>query len=130
MKPKPRVTHITVTRLYNLGNYEHVRFELGAEVPPGASAKHTLFELAAVAARLRPVKKPYDYERAIEALNKLPEQLSEYEKEKIETYRECVQGYAGAKALQRAAFEQLDTLGGTSKRTDAKLDWQDDDAPW
>jgi hypothetical protein len=31
------ITKITIGRLYNLGSYEHVRYELTAEVPQGES---------------------------------------------------------------------------------------------
>ena len=30
-----KITKITVGRLHNLGNYEHVRYELTVEVPEG-----------------------------------------------------------------------------------------------
>lgn len=131
MKPKSRITTITVARLYNLGNYEHVRFEISAEVPKGGSPKQTLLELSAIAARLKPVKKPYDYDNAIAVLNKLPDQMTEYEKNHIEEYQEKVKDFAAAKALQRSAFELLEAIGGTSKVTDAKNKWEDDaDCPW
>lgn len=128
---KSRITQITVARLYNLGNYEHVRFEINAEVPKGGSPKQTLFDLAAIAQRLKPVKKPYDYDNMVKTLNKVSEELSEYEKSNIEEWRERVKEYAALKECQRAALDMLEAIGGTSKRTDAKKDWRDDeDAPW
>jgi len=131
MKPKSRITTITVARLYNLGNYEHVRFEISAEVPKGGSPKQTLLDVSAIAARLKPVRKPYDYDSAVAVLNKLPEQMSEYEKNHIEEYQEKVKDHAAAKALQHSAFELLEAIGGTSKITDAKDKWEtSDDCPW
>lgn len=125
---KPKITQVSIARLYSLGNYEHVRFELTANVPEGCSAKDTFLGLAAVCGRLRPVKKPYQYEHAMAVLNKLPEQQSESEKASLEEYAKIVGEYEGAKALQRGAFEALDDLGGTSKRGGRSKD--EDDVPW
>lgn len=127
---KPKISQISVARLYNLGNYEHVRFELTVEVPAGASAKQTLFDLAAIVARLKPVKKPYDFDTAMQVLNKSQEELNEFEKEHLDQYMQQVKDYSALKALQRSAFEKLDALGGTSKRKDAKLSWENEEAPW
>lgn len=131
MKPKSRITTITVARLYNLGNYEHVRFEISAEVPKGGSPKQTLLDISAIAARLKPVKRPYGYDEAVAVLNKAPEQMTEYEKTHLDEYQEKVTQFSTAKALQKSAFEMLEAVGGTSKHTDAKDNWQDDnDCPW
>ncbi len=111
-KPKSKLTKITMARLYNLGHYEHVRFELSAEVPKGGSAKQTFLDLGAILARLRPIEKPYNYERAKEALKKLPEELNEVEKGWAKEFSE----YNAAKALRLEAIEKLDALGGSIKR--------------
>lgn len=132
MKPKrPTIKTISIARLYSLGNYEHVRFELTADIPEGCSAKSALLELAAVCARMRPVKKPYDYDRAKEVLNKLPEETSEQEKARLDDYRDVVSKYEAEKALQRDALDKLDALGGTSKKGGGRKDNSDDeDMPW
>ena len=128
MKPKPRVTNITIARLFNTGNYEHVRFEVSAEVPKGVSAKNTLLELRAIVTRMKPVKKPYEYYRAIAAMNKLPEQLQEHEKLQLEDYKRIVSEYAAWKELQLDALKKLDDLGGSSKKGGGPKD--DEDLPW
>lgn len=38
-KNKAKVNRVTISRLYNAGNYEHIRYELTADVPEGVSAK-------------------------------------------------------------------------------------------
>jgi hypothetical protein len=134
MKAKTRVTNITVARLYNLGNYEHVRYEITAEVADGESAAETLKRVLSITQRLKPIKKPYDYDTAVEVLNKAIDQRTEMEKEKSEHYAEVVSGYNGLKALRLKAVEALDAIGGASTKTDAKLTWRDDEddseCPW
>ena len=65
MKTKSTVSRIVVGRLYNLGNYEHVRYELTVDVPEGRSAalalKNTLRLLKA--ANPKPPVASYDYDR-------------------------------------------------------------------
>lgn len=125
-KPKSHVTRLTIARLYSVGNYEHIRFELGAEVPKGGSAKQTLLDLGAIIARLKPVRIPYNYGVAKAALQKLPEQMSEAEKARLDEYRSIVSEYECAKNLRLEALNKLDDLGGTSKHTDAKDSWDDE----
>lgn len=128
-KPKSKITRLTVARLYNTGNYEHIRFEISAEVPKGGSAKQTLLDMGAILARLKPVKVPFNYEHAKEIVNKLPEQLSEAEKGRMEEFTQIVRDYLAAKALRLEALNKLDEVGGSSKHTDAKDSW-DDDSPF
>lgn len=131
MKSKrPKITSISIARLYSLGNYEHVRFELTAEVPDGCSAKATMLELAAICARMRPVKKPYDYDRAKEVMNKLPEQTTEAEKARLDDYQEIISRFEAEKALQRDAIEKLDALGGTSRKGGGRKGQDEEDLPW
>jgi hypothetical protein len=33
---KPRVVRVGIGRLYNLGNYEHIRYDLTIEIPEGS----------------------------------------------------------------------------------------------
>ncbi len=131
MKAKrPRIKTISVARLHSLGNYEHVKVEITAEVPEGASAKATLFELAAVVERLKPVRKPYNYDHALAVLNKVGEQLSEAEKASREEYLDIVRNYTTAKELQKAAIEKLDQLGGSTKKGGGRKDSTDEEVPW
>lgn len=128
-KPKSKIARLTLARLYNTGNYEHIRFEISADVPKGGSAKQTLLDMGAILARLKPVKVPYQYEHAKEVVNKLPEQLSEAEKGRMEELTQIVRDYEAAKALRLEALNKLDDVGGSSKHTDAKDSW-DDDGPF
>lgn len=121
------MTRISLARLYNTGNYEHIRFEISAEVPKGGSAGQTLLDLGAILARLKPLKVPCHYDTAVAALQKPPEELSEMEKANLDDYRRMVDGVEGRRALRQAALHKLDNLGGASKRTVARDSWDDDE---
>jgi hypothetical protein len=54
MKTPAKVKTITLSRLYNSGNYEHFKVELTADVPPGQSAKKVALGLGAVIRALSP----------------------------------------------------------------------------
>lgn len=127
---RPRIRTISIARLHSLGNYEHVKVELTADVPEGASAKATLLELAAVVERLKPVRKPYNYDHAVSVLNKTAEALSEAEKYCLDEYREIVRNHAALKELQTAAIETLDQLGGSTKKGGGRKDASDEEVPW
>lgn len=47
-KTKVKVKTITVARLYNTGDYEHVRYELSADVPKDSSACKVMQGLLAI----------------------------------------------------------------------------------
>jgi hypothetical protein len=130
-KPKSRITKITVARLYNLGRYEHVRYEISAEVERSGKPTQVFVDLLSTLCRLKPVSKPPMYDSAVAALDKAEDTLSAYDKEHLEEYREMVKDYAAALALRWEAVKNLDSLGGVSKHEDAKKTWDAvDDTPF
>ncbi len=129
-----RVTSITIGRLYNLGNYEHVRFELTVEVPEGRSAAAALANTVTVLKGFGPIKSEFGYQRYLN-LAKTPEpRLSDpptnAEKqdhaEWVRAQRLATQ-YAAALKRREAALDLLDRMGGTSIYRDSKLDWDQDE---
>lgn len=138
-----KVTKITIGRLYNLGNYEHVRYELTVEVPEGESAAQAFAATESTLETLNP-HRPSFY------LTK--HQVSEAENEIARIYsltdQECRRSYGVTKyariiALKRMLMKrvrqsaewddarsdariQLDNLGGVREFKDAKKDWSDD----
>lgn len=48
------ITKITIGRLYNIGNYEHVRYELTSEIPPGESPATCIIGIEKILAALSP----------------------------------------------------------------------------
>ena len=125
--PKSKVSRVSVARLYNTGNYEHIRYEISADVPPDGSASQTLIDLTGILQRLKPIKKDYEYQRHKDLLNKLPQQMTESEKEDAKDAQEIVGKFDTALALKWEAVLKLDDLGGASVSKDAKLSWDDHD---
>lgn len=122
MKPtkKPRVDRITISRLFNLGNYE-----LSVEVPEGESARNALLDVARIIKGVGPVKAPYGYQAAKDLLNKPYTSISPVEAEKIEEARKLVAEFDGAVNYRDECLQRLDGLGGTRVHKDAKDDWDD-----
>lgn len=140
------VSKITIGRLYNLGNYEHVRYELTVEVKEGESASAAVIALEKILRGLQPldrrgIKSAAELsreEKQVEEMRQMPvaewerryghcqgtpsEVIARYEAELMEsTARRTA-------ALERArkAREYFDDLGGVETWKDAKLDWEDD----
>jgi hypothetical protein len=129
-KPKSRISRITIGRLFNLGNYEHIRYELTADVEKDGNAKQTLIDVMRILQSLEPIKKDYDTTRYENLLTKAPEELVEYEKENMPKWRESYLTYQSRKTIRDNVLRLFDSLGGVSKRVDAKLSWDDDGIPF
>lgn len=119
MKKKPRVTSVRIARLYNTGRYEHIKYELSADVPEGASAVDTLVELKSIINRLRPLPKPFGYDSARILVAKPADLLTEQEKARLEEATETVKTFEAEQALRWDAIKRLDALGGTSVKKEA-----------
>ncbi|MDE2097624.1 MAG: hypothetical protein KGL39_10285 [Patescibacteria group bacterium] len=131
------ITRITIGRLYNLGSYEHERFEISAEVPKGASAAKTMLGLEKLIAALNP-KCPID--RSNLRHNKMRLEMTDEQKArsfgedwkrqcaalKVEVAK-CEKALAAWQRAQETARKLFDDLGGASKWKDAKMDWDNDD---
>lgn len=126
-KPKARITSISISRLYNTGNYTNIKYDIAAEVPAGVSAADTLKELYYVLQMLKPLHKPGCYEQFKATIAKMEGEQSEYEKEHLPEWREEFEQFNAWKAAREAAVKSLDALGGTSTKRDAKKTWDDDD---
>lgn len=139
-----KVTKITIGRLYNLGNYEHVRYELTAEVSSDESSKEAVLGLERILNWLRPLKCKTPVElkamaAQIKAIKKLDEEGWDREFRYAEGGRERIteryendfkaETVKREKSIARVAKarELFDDLGGASKWTDAKLEWEGED---
>jgi hypothetical protein len=129
--PQARVSRITVGRLHNLGNFEHVRYEIAVDIPEGVAPSQALANVERVLAGLdpKPPVSPYDVERAKLALKKVDEEgeeaLQEWERSNIPTYRNYVACDEKWRAERQLAREAFDDIGGTRVYTDAKDQWDD-----
>lgn len=147
---KTKITRITIGRLYNLGSYEHVRYELALEIPDGQSASAAVDGAERIFSALSPkepgsvqteitiqhearrvqdmkdrlAKDPEDFERYYRGYVGTPE---EYINRCEQSLNESIAKREAWKARSKKARELLDDLGGASKWHDAKLEWEDDD---
>jgi hypothetical protein len=122
-----KVKTLSVARLYNLGNYEHVRYEVTVEIPDGVTTKQTLADIVGCLKIMKPTKKPFGLDEHRAILMKPLETLSETEKLHLEEWRQEVSDWDHAQAMKCAALDKFEKLGGVSKKTDAKHDWQDEE---
>ena len=144
MKTKSRISRITVGRLFNLGNYEHVRYDITVEIPDGASSTKAMIGLERIMEGLAPLKMlktADDFKREAERIKRIKEMSTEawnleyqYAKgsrqEIIKRYEaDLRKEIAKAKrATDKAekARKLLDDLGGAMMFKDAKLSWDND----
>lgn len=144
-----RTTRITIARLFNLGSYEHCRYEISVEIAEGESAKSAIIGLEKVMAALAPeskcsVRTRGELDRELNCVLELRNQLSlpedefrrrhgHFEGTPKEYYERCEKMHAENVARREAyekraarARELLDELGGAEHWKDAKLDWEND----
>ncbi len=142
-----RISRISVGRVYNLGNYEHVRYELTVEIPEGESAATAITGVEKIIAGLSPlknacIKNPSEIERArkeVEEMRVMP--AVDWERryghckgtpsEIIERYEaqlnEDIAKAASAIARAKCARSMFDNLSGAAEWKDAKQNWSNDD---
>lgn len=141
--PGPRISRITLGRLHNLGNYEHVRYEVTVELPPGTSPASVARELEDTLNALEPRQPVSDYElrEAMKLLAK-PEPTLQPDGDDDDSWdgpKQKLQRVLGERESARlrikrhqewvesrdAALRRLDALGGCGKWSDAKDRWDD-----
>jgi hypothetical protein len=150
-KAKTRVSRITVGRLYNLGNYEHVRYDVTVEVPEGESATKAMVGIERIIKALAPEKTAsvkthgdiirerahVDRMRAalkLDGPDKFRQRHGLFEGTPQEYIKRCYQSYV-ANRKKRVAWDRraerarakLDAIGGAAYWKDAKLDWESDE---
>lgn len=127
----PRITHVEIARLHNLGNYEHVRYQVKVELPLGASPSSVVGELEQMLSDLEP-KCPWstwDLAHAQKVLQQAePEEgvSAEDHARRRDAAREKLARYAEWKKQRDAALAKLDQFGGLAVHTDAKDRWDAD----
>jgi len=143
-----KVTKITLGRLYNLGSYEHIRYEVSVEIPEGESAAVTMIGLEKLMEALSPKTSTHTKdellreERRLKAMGEdlgLDEDAFRrkhgfFEGSPLEYVKRCNESH-NENVARRDAWEKrsakarmlLDDLGGAANWKDAKLDWENDD---
>jgi hypothetical protein len=147
----PRISRLTLARLFNLGNFEHMRYEVTVDLPAGTSPASVLRELESAIADLEPKEPVTHYER-LQALKVLqgpeptlasvrvemdsdpfgdddysPEQLLERKQLERARAQKTIERYDDWLRSREGALQRLEALGGVGgARTDAKVHWGDD----
>jgi hypothetical protein len=145
------VTKITIGRLYNLGSYEHVRYEIAVDVPVGQSAATTLIGLERIMEALAPESKACvhtegELDREQNRVLELQDHLLKLTEEEFrhkhgwfegtpKDYCERIEKSHEEERIKRQKWEKrarkarmlLYSLGGAANWKDAKLDWENDD---
>jgi len=141
------ISKITIGRLYNLGNYEHIRYEVTVDVAPGESAAQAVRGLENIMAGLKPIEKlpgvqsRTELKRAdatITALKHMDEEQFQREygwhgRTREEITQQLTEELQAKREKTRLAYERaaqarehFDNLGGASVYTDSKDDWDTD----
>lgn len=127
----PRVTSLSVGRLCNLGNYEHIRYEVTVEIPEGGDVTKTLtaIETALNTLAVRPPD-GWSYRHAAEALAKPRGEWTPTDIQNESAHREMVRRMEEWRAKQEYARAVLGDFSLSSQFTDHKQSWEDDDRPF
>lgn len=122
-----RVESIYVERLFNLGNYENIKYgfrvEIGRDDDPGrvlASLERIFNDLRADGG-----VDSHELSRAKRVLEKPEAELDDHDKRYLDSHREKIRLHEEAKERQRMARQALATLNYTSEHKDHKQDWED-----
>lgn len=125
MSEKTFISKICVSRLHNLGNYEHVRYEITADVSPSDDPTLILQRLEAVVDGLqkRTGFSDYEIEQARSVLSKPASELSEREISRLPHYQSTIEKYDAALRIREEASNYLREIGGSYEFTDSKDSW-------
>jgi ribosomal protein S10 len=125
----PRISRLTLSRLHNLGNYEHVRYEITVEIPPGNSPASVLREAEQLLEDVNPPRpvSAGDLSRAHAKLKLPAVEGSEWDASERETARRRIALHEAWLHQREKMLARFDRLGGVKVFTDAKMDWSDDE---
>ena len=128
MSSVPRISRLSIGRLCNLGNFEHIRYEVSVEIPEGADVTKTLTTIETALNTLA-VRAPdgWTYRHAVEALAKPRSEWTTVDLDNEASHREIVKRMEMWKAKQEYARAVLGDLGLSSQFTDHKEKWDDDE---
>lgn len=150
-----RVSKITIGRLFNLGSYEHIRYEVTVDIGENESAEEALIGVERIFAAINPKNKPYksrddikrDRKRYAEMIALSDEEHArrhgppnpegehvgfgyvgtreEFQARILQDIEESEANLNSWEATQVIARGMLDCLGATAEWKDAKLDWEE-----
>lgn len=118
-----RITSFSIGRLHNLGNYEHIRYEVTVAVPTDASASQAMAHVEDVLKRIAPVKRDsYSCQHHQHIIaNPL-----KYSAEEITTSQAYLDEVQSREVARTDALKEFDAIGGIKTYTDAKEQWDEE----
>lgn len=124
-----RISRISIGRVFNLGNYENIRYEISADIGASDNPADVLrvLEKAINDLRAKSDVDGYDLKRARDILAKPASELDEFDVKNLETYKAKLEKHENALKLRAEAREVLGKFGLNQTFTDAKDNWVDDD---
>lgn len=127
--PPTRITQFRIGRMHNLGNYEHIKYEVTVEVAPGDDVGRRLTTIETILNDLQAdlPHSEWDINRAKELLARPEGELDEYELKRIPRAKQQLAENEAAQKRRELARAALSTLNYESEHKDAKKDWDDDD---
>lgn len=143
------VSRITIGRLYNLGSYEHVRYELTVDVKEGESPGTAILGMEKILSALSPKTCTHSRDELLRDRRRINEMRrclaedghdefkringyhivgtpEEYIQRCEESHAENVAKRDAWEARSEKARKMLEDLGGAANWKDAKLEWEDD----
>lgn len=120
--PGPRITSVTVARLHNLGNYEHIRYECTVELPEGTSPASVLGELEQLMDELTP-RPPVNHYELLRARQRLAEPEIEgdpYDPKRRAEAREQIALHELYRREREKALDKFNQFGGITRLGQAR----------
>jgi len=121
-----KVSRIGIGRLHNLGNYEHIRYDITVDLTDGENPGLIIHRLERLLSALAPINTDYEYQRALKVMSD-PELAKHESVGTVEVYKARIEKHDKAVARRERALALFGALGGASEYTDAKDKWEDDD---
>lgn len=132
IEPQPtRITQFRIGRMHNLGNYEHIKYEVTVEVASGDDVGKRLTTVETILNDIQAdlPHSDWDIQRAKELLAKPEGELDEYDVKRIPRAKQQLAENEAALKRRENARAALSTLNYESEHKDHKKDWDEyDDA--
>lgn len=115
--PGPRITTVTVARLHNLGNYEHIRYECTVALPEGTSPASVIGELEQLMDELQPRPPVNNYEllRARQRLAEPAVPDDPYDPKRRAEARDQIALHEAYRREREKALDKFNQFGGLTR---------------
>ncbi|MGL4233211.1 MAG: hypothetical protein ACRDAM_15945 [Casimicrobium sp.] len=113
MNAQPQVTEICIGRLYSLGNFEHIRYEVRVSVPDTSDPNEVLKNLVDAIDSLQPKPPHSDWAISNARKDAVDQNVTVAQQEAA---RKIVKEYEAWLTAKEEAGKRFSNLGGTTKQ--------------